>query len=118
MVSVCTGENSWGIPYESQLDHKWERMSTGEVCHNFSSTTEGNPDDNPWNPKREDKNGNVVGLTTEQREKAFIAAYWDVTNFEATFSVKPMEGFTSRNIMFTGHGSTFCEGWKAEEVKE
>jgi len=118
MVEVCTGLKSWGHPKEGQLQHNWTlNNETGEACHKFRSTTAGDPSDNPWNPARIQA-GVVVGLEIEQLEKSFTAAYYNVSSFEFTLSVKYMEDYASRNFVYVGHPTSFCEEWKSLEVME
>jgi hypothetical protein len=120
-LSMCTGPNSWGYPeYGGQtftkLKHE-EVLVAGKVCHTIKSTAAGTPDDNAWNPAVK-KDGKYVGLTMQDREKAFIAAtYRD--NLKFTYEVKEggaNEGFAGRNFAFAAHASSFCHKAKADKV--
>lgn len=125
-VSTCTGEHSFGFASNNkreirQLNHSWEmNRANGEVCHTLKSLAKGDPSDNPWDPQQEvgrDAEGNPVwGLKDKQKEKSFTAAYWNVTNFAATFAVK--KGGSNRNLMFVGHATGFCSKLMADKVKD
>lgn len=120
-LSTCTGPNSWGFPSHggkvvTQLVLHQDQ-DAGRVCHTVESTAAGSPADNVWNPAvKED--GEYVGLSEENREKAFIVATYK-KNITFTYEVKEggvNEGFAGRNFVFAGHASSFCSRASADKV--
>lgn len=122
-LQTCTGKHSWAYPaYEGKIGTKLqheEMLVADRVCHVVESTQAGSLADNVWNPAIKE-NGEYVGLSKKDQEKAFIAATYK-QNITWTYEVKKdgvNEGFSGRNLVFAAHGSTFCRKSEADRVKE
>lgn len=121
-LQTCTGKNSWAYPeymgkIATTLRHE-EMLVADRVCHVVESTEAGSLADNAWNPAVKE-NGEYVGLSEADREKAFIAATYK-QNLTWSYEVKEggvNEGFSGRNLVFAAHASSFCRKQEADKVK-